>query len=356
MRRSPKPSARAVVLVLCLAGGAWAHDVSLDVSGATTAPSENNPRSGSFGGTVAGSFDFTDAWAAWAGFTYTRDLGTSTPEATSAGSNIFLVTAGALFMPSEHFSFLLSGHYSPSVTQENATAVTFGQLLGRPQTVDLTVRSVTASGGANLTASWLSGGLSDFEHLVDVSVGFTSFNAYQLLQVPATTAGARWRAYCQTPVASGQRLCPLVNGVSTPLTQVRLGATYTANLFSKFDLGLDGAYFVYTADPNEVGYFSVLQLGRSPDWGNGVPVAPYLFTAKVFALYRFSRLTLKLSYQFGEYTGASGANHLLALRASYRFNHAWKVTTTVSGQGDAAAAGFVNLGLQATAGVLYTFE
>ncbi len=77
----------ALSTVVLTAASAGAHDVSVEVFGSATAPSESNPRSGGAG--AAGSYDFNDSWSAWAGFGYTRDLATQTAGSSSSGSNIF---------------------------------------------------------------------------------------------------------------------------------------------------------------------------------------------------------------------------------------------------------------------------
>ncbi len=335
---------------------AWAHDVSFDLTGSTVAKSENNPRSGSLRGGVSGSYDLNDAWSVFAGFTYTRDLATKTATSSSAGANIFLINAGALFVPTEHLMFMASANFSPTVAQDNATTITFGGLLGlRRDDIDLVVHSSTTSGGANVMASYFTGGFGTFTHTADLFVGVTTYNTYQQLNVPPTMAGLRWRGYCAMATTAALNYCPLVNGVISVLAQSRLGAGYTLTVKRRLDLGLEGAVYLYSEDPNSVGYFSVLQVGRLPDLGGGVPVAPYLFTGRFLALYRFEKLTLRLTYQFGQYTGTSGANHLVTVRAGFKITPSFKLSLTLAGQGDATPAGFANRGAQATVAGVLTF-
>ena len=338
------------------ATAAFAHDVSADVSGSTVGKSENNPRSGSVGGGVSGSYDVSDAWSLFAGLSYTRDLATKTAASSSAGANIFQINAGVLLVPNEHLMFMASANFSPTVNQDNATTITFGGLLGlKRDNIDLVVHSSTTSGGANVMASYASGGFGTFAHTVDLLVAVNAFNTYQQLNVPPTAIGLRWRAYCAMASTASQNYCPLVNGVISLLVQSRLGAGYTLTVNRRLDLGLEGALYLYSEDPNSVGYFSVLQVGRAPDLGSGVPVAPYLFTGRVLALYRFEKLSLRLTYQFGQYTGTSGANHLVTVRASYKLTPSTKLSLTVGGQGDVTSTGFVNLGAQATLAGVLTF-
>ena len=213
---------------LLWASAAAAHDVSVDLTGSTTAKSEANPRAGSFGAAGSGSIDLGDTWSLFGGLTYTRDLGTRTTDTVSPGSNIFLFSAGALFIPTAHLMFMASANFSPTVRQENSTTITFeGLLATRVEKLDLKVQSMTTSGGVSLLGSYISGGFGELAHIVDVLVGVNAFNTHQALEVPATTNGARWRMFCSRPEQAQLNYCPLVNGVATSLVQVRLGGTYT---------------------------------------------------------------------------------------------------------------------------------
>ncbi|MBL9038798.1 MAG: hypothetical protein JNG84_09810 [Archangium sp.] len=139
------------------------------------------------------------------------------------------------------------------------------------------------------------------------------------------------------------------------MLQARIGATGTLFITQRVDVGLDAAVYVYDSDPNDIGYFSVVALGRTLELGNGVPVAPFLFSAKPFAAYRFKRATVKLSYQYGHFTGGAGRNHLVALRATFRITPEWRVTASLSGQADHSGSQLSNFGALATAGVLWVF-
>ena len=339
--------------MLC-ASGAAAHDVSLDVTGSTISQSQNNPRTGSFGAAGSGSIDFNDSWSAWAGLTFTRDLGTKTAAQSSPGSNIFLINAGGLFIPNDHLMFMVAGNFAPPSRQAHSTTNTF-ELPTRTETVSVTVNSLTTSGGMSLMGSWMSNGFGELNHTVDLLVGVTAFNSDQKIEVPDTFAGAVWRAHCSQPKYSGSNYCPLVNGVTSTLVQARLGATYTLTIGRRFDLGLDGAFYVYSEDPTALGYFSVVEFGRLPELGSGVPVAPYLFSGKVFSQYRFEKFAFKLSYQYGHSVGGYGANHFVSLRTSYKVRPGLKLTLTLSGQADASANGLLNFGVQGTLGGLYSF-
>lgn len=145
----------ASVLVLALATGAWAHDVSVELGGTLTTTSANNPRAGAFSLGASGAYDLNERWSVLGGLLYTRDLATRTPESFSPGSNIFLLNLGAMWLPTDSLMTTLSLTGSPPAQQSNATTVT--GLQGRA--VDLVVASTTWSLGAQWNGLWSVGRL-----------------------------------------------------------------------------------------------------------------------------------------------------------------------------------------------------
>lgn len=68
-------------LALCcslFAATALAHDLSVEVALNGTAPSEDDPRTGSLGPTAAGSYDLNDAWSLTGMAVYRRSSARST--------------------------------------------------------------------------------------------------------------------------------------------------------------------------------------------------------------------------------------------------------------------------------------
>lgn len=329
----------ASVLVLALATGAWAHDVSVELGGTLTTTSANNPRAGAFSLGASGAYDFNERWSVLGGLLYTRDLATRTPESFSPGSNIFLLNLGVMWLPTDSLMTTLSLTGSPPSQQSNATTVT--GLQGRA--VDLVVASTTWSLGAQWNGLWSSGGFSNLEHTVDVGVGVNRFGVFQRLLVPNTLAGRLLESQC----AAGDPypVCPLVRGQATPLWQGRVGAGYTASLFGRTDVGADLAYFLYDVPPSNVGYFSLVTLGR--EVGSGVPVLPLRFTARPRVSQKLGPVTLKLSYQLGLYTEDLGVLHAVTLKASWKVTDTWRLSLLVTAQTDIASGVASNPGGQA---------
>lgn len=340
---------RTLLLLTLISCAARAHDVGADLSGTLTTSSSNNPRVGSGSVALSGAYDFNDAWSITGFALYTRDLATRTADTSAPGSNVFLFNLGAMWLPTDHLMTALSLVGSPPTLQRNASTVS----LPMNRTADVVIDSTAWSLGAQFNGLWASNGFSNLEHTIDVGLGLNQFSVFQIAELPNTPRGNVARAFCATRVDRFEA-CRLINGEQTALWQGRLGAGYTATLFRKTEVGLDGAYFLYDKPPSTVGYYALLSVGRS-DLGSGVPVLPLLFTLRPHVSQRIGPVTLKLGYQFGLYTENLGALHALTLRATWRITSHWRITGTVTGQLDAANGAVVNLGGQALLGLLYVW-
>lgn len=332
---------------MLVAAPCLAHDVSVDVSATGTAPSDDNPRTGSFGLGLSGSYDFNDAWSLMGMAVLTRDLPTRTDESASSGSNVLLFSLGAMWLPTDSLMTMLTVSASPPVDQANATSVIGPQ--GR--SIGVVINSRTSSFGAMWNGLWSSGGLSNLEHTLDVSLGFNRYSVIQRMAVPENLAGEMLRQACTEGRAL--EVCPLVRGVASPLWQGRFGGGYTATFFTRTDVGLDATYFLYDRPPTEVGYFSLVSLGR--DLGSGVPVLPLQLSLRPHVAHRVGKFTFKLGYQYGLYTESLGALHALTARVSWKVTKAWRLSLSVTGQIDLFEGVASNRGGQALLGVLYAW-
>jgi hypothetical protein len=343
----------ALLGVALAAPAAFAHDVSVEVSGANTRTQTQVPRAGNAGAAVSGDVDLSDAWSLAFALAYTRDFATRTDETKSAGSNILLLTAGAAFMPTDHLTFLGTVNLSPRTTQVSATSTTYLDALGQPKIASVVLESTNSSLGASLIGSYATAGDSGFESAVDLSASATHYDVFQQQQVPNTVKGRALLAACDRPALASTTVCRLVDGVSTPLSQVRLGAAYTATLAQRVDLGVDLAWFLYDKDPTSVGFFSLVALGR--DVGSGVPLAPYQFTAKPSVTLLLGPVRARLSYQYGLYTGGVGTSHAVGLKVSWKVTKDFKLTASVLGQADTASGALAYSGTTATLGTFVAF-
>ena len=342
----------ALMVALVFAWPAGAHDLGLDLTLNGTAASTNNPRSGSAGFGLSGSYDFNEQWSGFLTANYLRDFATRTADSSSPGSNIFFFSAGAMVVVNDHFMVVGAVNGSPPSTQQNAWSGTFTTEDGRTFALDGVLVGTNASLGGSLLGSYATNGLSSWEHTVDLSVGLTGLSSFQNLQL-GRIAEAFARRTC--PTDDPQRACRLVVGTNTPLVQARLGATYTATFFSKLDLLLDGAAFVYDKDPAKVGVFSQVAQGRTIELGLGSPTAPWVATARLTALVRFSKVNLRLGYQFGLYSADLGPNHLLRASVTWKVSKSLRLTLSALVQTDIDSSGPVNRGGTLSTGVLFLF-
>ena len=332
--------------LLLVAAPCLAHDLSIDVSGSSTAGSTNNPRTGSFGLGLSGSYDFNDAWSLTGMAVLTRDLGTRTPGTASPGSNVLLFSVGAMWIPTESLMTMLTLVASPLAEQSNATTVTGP----RGRTADAVIKSKTSSLGALWNGLWSSGGESKFEHTLDVTLGFTRYNVTQQVVVPDAILSNLLKLEC---AAGDSDVCLMIRGVASPLWQGRFGAGYTATLFTDTDVGIEGTYFLYDKPPTGLGYFSLISPGR--EVGSGVPVLPLQFALKPSVAHAFGPVRVKLSYQYGLYTEGLGVLHAATAKVSWKVTKEWRLSLSVTGQLDFAGGVVSNGGGQALLGVLYAW-
>jgi hypothetical protein len=336
-------------VVLVLAFPSSAHDFGVDLTLNGTAASTSNPRSGSAGFGLSGSYDVNDQWSGFLSAHYVRDFATRTADSYSPGSNIFFLSAGALCVVDDHFMLMGSLSGSPPSTQRNAQQATFN-VGNKTLVLDGVLEGTNASLGGMLLGSYATNGLSLWEHTFDLSVNVTGLSSFQNLQL-GRIAEAAARNAC--PPGDDQRACRLVVGTNTPLVQVRLGATYTATVFSKLDVLLDGGVFLYDKDPAKVGVFTQAAQGRTIELGLGSPTAPWVATARLTALYRLSKVNLRLGYQFGLYTADFGANHVLRASVTWKLSTSLRLTFSALVQTDVDSTGPVNRGGTLSTGVLF---
>jgi hypothetical protein len=334
---------------------AWAHDVSVDVTGSLTTASQNNPRAGSFGAMASAGWDVKDSLTLFTSLGYTRDLPTRAGSTGTSGSDVVLASLGVMWLPTDHLMTMFSVTGSPPSLVRSATTVDLSQVFPNAPRFDVVVNSRTWTLGGLWTGTWMeTPGDGPWQSAVDVLVGATWYDVYQRLELPASPVGDFVRQRCAANT-SQTGACALVNGASTPLLQVKLGGGYVGTLFDDTDFGLEVLGYLYDRNPSNVGYFSAVNVGRGLELGNGVPVLPLAVSVRPSVLHRFSRVSLKLSYQFGLYAAGQGANHIATLRSNFKLSAHWRLTVTVTGQVDRSAGGWSNSGGTALVGATVLF-
>jgi hypothetical protein len=238
----------------------------------------------------------------------------------------------------------------------------------------LAARTSSSSQGVLLSAGYDSGGLSDVEYGLDLSVGLTR---YPLRRQLLTRQGTN------TPTVAFQRQEQL--GVLRPSLGGRL------MLGTHWELGLRGGLYLYNDDPLSVGQFTAQEqealeeryiqvaedrgleaaflerlvrdlgasvAGRLTDVNavSGFPSAPARFDLKPSVTYRFSTAVRgQLSYAFTRYVPGQGVGHVLATRWTFRLAEPFRLWASVAVQADVPEDGSSFQTGLATLGVEYTF-
>jgi hypothetical protein len=327
-----------LMLVVLGGGSAWSSDVIVEAGGSLIAPTPQNPRTGA--GSVSGVAELSlgETWMVSTSLQYTRDLGTTTSEASAPGSDLFLLGLGATFTPNDHWLSALTFSGSPPTTQQNATNFS----TGAGKSADVVLSSANWSLGATWLGSYATAGDSKWESTVDLFASATFFSVFQQASLPSTARSQAFTTFCST--ASGRRSssCALLTGVSASLLQGRVGAAYTATLWQAVNVGLEASAYLYSQDPATVGSFSLVAL-RNTTVGAGVPVLPLHVTIKPSVFVPLGAFTVGAWYQLGVLADAEGLNHLFGLKVSWKASKWLRVWVSATTQFDAEASGVANL-------------
>jgi predicted porin len=109
----------------------------------------------------------------------------------------------------------------------------------------------------------------------------------------------------------------------------------TMTAWTDTDFTLAGDYYHYQQDPAAVGYYSVAFVGRSANFGNGVPIAPLRFSVRPEVLHRFGAFSVKLWVTAGHYVSGTGESTTgLGAKLQYKFTKKFRLWVTATGQRD----------------------
>ncbi|HLL52441.1 MAG TPA: hypothetical protein VK447_02785 [Myxococcaceae bacterium] len=358
-------------LLLALPASALAHSVSTELTLGANQRTQQNPRSGFLSDTVTGVAELSEQVSLNAVVGLTRDNATQVQsgsvfaEHVPRGGTILNGSVGADWLPSERWTLGAAVDVSPRSTTYSDTTVLFEEnLTGRTAEADALLRTVSSSFGLAAFAGWMTGGESDVETAVDGSASLTRFATTQSvvgIQTPRGPVSAQQvQNHCARATTAAQRAqCRLLQAAlearPSALAQLRFTAGLTETLFANTDVGLSASVYVYDKDPTEVGYFSVLAVGRTVSLGNGFPLAPLRFSVRPSVMHRFGDFWLDGAYQFGRYVDDLGATHALSVRAQYRLGKAWRVWLRAGGTADVDADGQATRSATLGGGVRFTF-
>ena len=319
-----------------------------------TQTTPSNPRAGNVADLLKANIDIADSLILRAALGFTYEFGTPTPTGGSfkgTDTSIFALSLGVDWEASEALTLSIDGVYSPSSSQAVNTDITLTGPAGGAIDRNGLLATVASSYGADVSADYAIGNplLDRLAFSVDADVGWLALTVDQTLvrleneMGTAAASVARIRSLCDTTMVPAevrrcQALKPLLGSGTDTLDEFRLAAGGTVTVGGNTDVGLHGAYYLYSQDPSDFGYYSTLTSGRTAlhniSLGNGVPLAPYLFTIRPDVTKRFGPISLGFWYQFGVYASDLGTSQVVGARVQWALGAAWKVWVTGSVQVD----------------------
>jgi hypothetical protein len=341
-------------MCLLALGRAQASSVSNEVGGQVTQTTPSNPRAGNVADLLKANVDVADFLVLRAAIGFTYEFATQTPAGGAfqgTATSVFAFSLGLDWEVTDALTLSLDGVFSPSSSQSANTIITLTGPAGGAVERNGLLATEASSYGADLSGDYLIGNpLAEGLALsVDADVGWLALTVEQTLEQLENEMGTaaanidRIRTFCSsTTVPADVRRCqalkPLLSNGSDTLDEFRLatGATLTVNVHT--DVGLHGAYYLYNKDPSDFGYYSALTSGRTAlhniSLGNGVPLAPYLFTIRPDVTQRLGPVSLGLWYQFAVYASDLGSSQVVGARVQWAIGEQWKVWVTGSFQVD----------------------
>lgn len=333
---------------------AVASSVSNEVGVQTTQTTASNPRSGSVADLLKANIDVTDDLVFRGALGFTYEFATPVPTGgafAGTDASIFAVSAGLDYDVTEALTLSIDGVYSPPSSQSVNSEITLSAPDGGTVNRNGLLTTVASSYGLDVSADYTIGDpfTDKVAWTLDADVGWLALSVDQTLEKLENTQGtaseniARIQEVCETTKVPAQvRQCralkPLLSNGTDTLDEFRLAAGGTLSLHADTDFGLQAAYYLYSKDPTEFGYYSALTSGRTAlhnfSLGSSVPLAPYLFTARGDAHQRVGPFTFGLWYQFGIYASDLGTSQTVGGRVEWRIDTQWKVWLTGSVQVD----------------------
>ncbi len=366
-----------LVVVVCGGMAMWpavglAHDVATTGQLTHTPATADSSASGSYSGTVLGSWDINDDWSLDGTFGVTREELSGDPTLVRA-SNIYAVGLGPSYTFGDHWLFMASGTFSPKSTQLTQTTLMFDDKVppaGAKQH-DAQVHAESTSGGVMWMANYDTAGDSNWETSVAATVMWNHYGTLQKVadvQVGGKALDtATLGAACATATTKACKvLRALLRAQQDTLDQGSFGLTVTETIHEDWDAILGATYYVYSKDPNDVGVFSVATRGTgvvgprgsrgSLEYGEGVPLSAFLFNTQVGGAWHAHGWKVALLEAIGGYVDDGGHLAATTLKVSYKFNANWKVLTSFTFQRDTDSVGTVTNGELGTLTVRYMWE
>ena len=331
--------------MLCAPAIARAHWVSDELTAGSTTSTGTNLRSGSVADLLTGKIELSDAWSLKLSAGLTHDEATPPAAGTtfgSSGGNTLALSARGEFDPSERWAIILGGDYSPPSTTLADAPLSYTLKNGMTQSVDAQLSSHGWSGGGMASFGFDSNGTSPFEGTATAKLAFNWLSTTQQYTSFETRNGplpaSELMTYCATHKCPKAWVSSLA-AVPEAFGQIKLEGDLVATLWQSLDVELDGAYYLYTQDPTQVGYWSIATSGRTTaSAGGGAPVAPFVFTVTPSLIFHKGPIAIETDFRYGSYDGG-GYDLQLTLRVDVKIGKHVKLWLSGQGQRDIESDG-----------------
>jgi hypothetical protein len=321
---------------------ALASNVGLELGGTAGQATDTSASTGTLLVRALGDIDFSDQISLHLDAAYTRALAQAPPPGFtigSSGGNVFSFDVGLDLAVLENALFSFDINFSPSSTVEQQVAATLGNLSFKPL-----VSSQSKALGGTLAFGISTGFHRPVEASFDSALAVTRIDSAQ--QIVNRSGNPIPPSVCATAAPRYRSLCALlVSAHGTDFTQSRLSAGATVTLFQKTDVSLSGAYYFYSSDPTQVGFFALATGGRLPaNLGEPLPLVPVLWSIRPGLAHRFGEaFSLGVYYEFSDSYAAEGTTNLVGLRLALRAGASVRLVLRLEGQSFTDTRGVTSL-------------
>lgn len=362
-----KMSALLVLAPLVVAGPAQAHMFGLIGGHSATPATADSPISGSNSLSGAGSYDFTDDIAADLSFGVTKPLvvpGTKgTPQQVDGGT-ILNASLGGSWQVNDHVFVMVSASLSPQSTTISTSSISLpGKPGDPPDELDSRIKAVSSSAGGFVSASWETGGDSDFESSVALTAIATRITTKQdVLEITPksgpTIDPKALDAQCKgatkpdkQTIAVCKRFAGFGKTQADSLAQMSVGLSLTETLYTDWDAIVGATVYSYAGkDPNAVGSFSVANKGKGATsgtgatssgghergFGEGIDVSPLAWAVNAGVVRRLGPFKITLAGGYSKNYASTeddpGHNSSLGAKLQYKISDMWRVIASGTGQ------------------------
>ncbi len=306
-----------LAIVVARIPDAHANAAAEEISAGASVSAPTTPSLGWIATRIAGAWDATSRWQLRIAFEATRVMAPGDEESNT----IFNTSASADLAIDSHWAVSLTAGGSPASTTHSAATILDDTLPGDQgeAVAELAARSAVMS----LTASleYDTAGSSDHETSGSITVGATHFRSIQEITAIIDPDGQMLTPgevddHCILHSCSSE-LRSALSPKETQLTQLVLGASVLHTVEGTGDLGLSASYYLYDADPTQLGYYSLATLGRG-NLGNGVSIAPLRYTVTPTIGDRWGPLSGTLAVTYGLYVRDVSYEVSPSLRVQYK--------------------------------------